>query len=1064
MLKNLLNQKRNLCLLILGMLFSLNSFSQSRVTGKVTASDDNQPIIGAIVQIKGSTTGTVTGSDGTFAINASPGDVLEFRYLGFRVSEVAVTSQTSYNVTLSPSLNNLEEIVVTGYSTERKKDITGSVSVVNVAEMKSIPAGSPEQMLQGKASGLNITTSGEPGGPSNIRIRGITSLGNVDPLVMIDGVQGSLRNINANDIASVQVLKDAGAAAVYGVRGSNGVIVVTTKRGSGKPTVTYDAYAGTQIPLQGNPFNLLDSKGMADLTWLALRNSGQVAANGNPSHPQYGTGPTPVLPDYLLIGNQNGLSRQPTAAELARYNIDYSAGDIFQIVEANKEGTDWFGEIFNPAPIVQQTITASGGADRSNYLFSLGHFDQQGTLDNTYLKRYSVRANTTFNIKNNIRIGENAYIFYRDARGTPGGNQGEGNPISLTYRQQPIIPVRDIRGNYAGTRAQGLGNSGNPVASVERVGENRRHIWDIQGNLFAEVDFLKRFTARTSFGGTMDNQYGFGFGFRSYENAENNASNSFNENSQYNRQWTWTNTVNYSQTFGKHSVKALLGLEAVENYGRGLNGAALGLFTDNPNFRTLSNGSSGFTNGSYVYQEALASQFSKVDYAFDEKYLISATVRRDGSSRFGPESRWGIFPSFSAGWRLSAEKFMKKFTWMDNLLLKGSYGILGNQLNVNPTNAFNQYGGNPGNAYYDINGTSNSSVQGFIQSRIGNPRTKWEEDKLTNFGIDATLFNSKIDFSIEYYKKAIEGLLFTDQSPATVGGAALPAVNIGNIENDGWDFSTTYRSSVGKSFNFDVGLILTTYKSNITDIPGRRFDAGGSRIGNFVRNEVGHPIGAFYGYQVDRLFRDAADVTASPKQDAAGPGRFKYVDSNGDKTITADDRTFFGDPNPDFTYGLNLGANYKGFDFAMFFYGSQGNDAINYVRYWTDFYPSFQGAKSVDLLRNSWTPQNLGARTPIAENASNFSNNSVPNSYYLEDASFLKLRSLILGFTIPTAKLNRYGIDRMRVFAQGANLFTITKYTGLDPELIGGTSAFGIDYGNYPNNQANYNFGLSLTF
>ena len=750
MLKNLLNQKRNLCLLILGMLFSLNSFSQSRITGKVTASDDNQPIIGATVQIKGSTTGTVTGSDGTFAINASPGDVLEFRYLGFRVSEVAVTSQTSYNVTLSPSLNNLEEIVVTGYSAERKKDITGSVSVVNVAEMKSIPAGSPEQMLQGKASGLNITTSGEPGGASNIRIRGITSLGNVDPLVMIDGVQGSLRNINANDIASVQVLKDAGAAAVYGVRGSNGVIVVTTKRGSGKPTVTYDAYAGTQIPLQGNPFNLLDSKGMADLTWLALRNSGQVASNGNPTHPQYGNGPTPVLPDYLLIGNQNGLSRQPTAAELARYNIDYSAGDIFQIVEANKEGTDWFGEIFNPAPIVQQTITASGGADRSNYLFSLGHFDQQGTLDNTYLKRYSVRANTTFNVKNNIRIGENAYVFYRDARGTPGGNQGEGNPISLTYRQQPIIPVRDIRGNYAGTRAQGLGNSGNPVASVERVGENRRHIWDIQGNLFAEVDFLKRFTARTSFGGTMDNQYGFGFGFRSYENAENNASNSFSEDSQYNRQWTWTNTVNYSQTFGKHSLKALLGLEAVENYGRGLNGAALGLFTDNPNFRTLSNGSSGFTNGSYVYQEALSSQFSKVDYAFDEKYLLSATVRRDGSSRFGPESRWGVFPSFSAGWRLSAEKFMKKFTWMDNLLLKGSYGILGNQLNVNPTNAFNQYGGNPGNAYYDINGTSNSSVQGFIQSRIGNPRTRWEEDKLTNFGIDATLFNSKIDFSIEY--------------------------------------------------------------------------------------------------------------------------------------------------------------------------------------------------------------------------------------------------------------------------------------------------------------------------
>lgn len=1062
--KTLLIQKRKVCLSILCILISLTAMAQTKITGKVISSDDNQPIIGATVHIKGSNVGTMTNLEGIFSVNARQGDIIVVTYIGFAVKEVSVTNQANYNIILSPSQSTLDEVVVTGYSTEKKKDITGSVSIVNVADMKTIPTGSPEQMLQGRASGLNVTTSGEPGGGSNIRIRGITSLGNVDPLVMIDGVQGSLRNINANDIASIQVLKDAGAAAVYGVRGANGVIVVTTKKGSGKPTITYDAYAGTQVPLQGNVFNLLNTQGMADLTWLALRNSGQVASNGNPTHPQYGNGVKPVIPDYLLIGGINGVTGQPTAAQLDSYNVDYSKGSIYQITPANKTGTDWFHEVFKPAPIQQHTVTASGGADRSNYLFSLGSYDQEGTLVNTYLKRYSLRANTTFNIKNNIRVGENAYIFYRNQRGTPSGNQSEGNPISMSYRQQPIIPVLDAKGNYAGTRAQGLGNASNPYATVNRVGNNRNNIWDIQGNVFAEIDFLKHFTARTSFGGTLDNQYGFSFGYRTYENAENNASNSFNENASYNRNWTWTNTVAYNQIFGKHSLKVLAGLEALEYYGRGLAGGALGLFTDNPNFRTLSNGSGGFTNSSYVYQEALSSQFGKVDYAYNDKYLLSATVRRDGSSRFGPESRWGIFPSFSAGWRLSGEGFLKSQTWIDNLLLKGSYGILGNQLNVNATNAFNQYGGTPGNAYYDINGTSTSTVQGFIASRIGNPKTSWEEDKLTNFGIDGTFFNNKIDFSIEYYKKSIKGLLFADQSPATVGGAALPSVNIGNIENDGFDFSTTYRGSVSSEFKFDITGIVTTYKSNITDIPGNFFNAGGSRIGNFVRNQEGQPIGSFFGYDVERLFKDASDVAASPKQDAAAPGRFKYRDVNGDNKISADDRTFFGDPNPDFTYGLNLGVNYKGLDFAAFLYGSQGNEAINYVRYWTDFYPSFQGAKSLDLLNNSWTPQNLNAKTPIAENASNFSNNSVPNSYYLEDASFLKLRSLIVGYTIPAAKLKKFGIDRMRVYVQGVNLFTITKYTGMDPELIGGTAAFGIDYGNYPNNQKNYNFGVNLTF
>lgn len=1039
--------------------FCFNAFAQKPVTGKVT-NKANQPIAGATVEVKGSNTVAITNAEGVFSINApSDKSILVFTFVGFETIEQTVGGKNSFNVSMTETTNQLNEILVTGYSAQRKKDITGSVSVVNVKDLKAIPAGSPEQMLQGRASGLNVITNGQPGTGSNIRIRGITNFGNVDPLVIVDGVQGSLTNLNATDIESIQVLKDAGAASIYGVRGSNGVIVVTTKRGrSGKAQITYDAYVGTQRPPSGNVFNLLNTQGMADLTWLALKNSGQPT-----THPQYGSGTTPVIPDYINNGGNAGIVGSISAADLAKYNTsDFNKG-IYQIVAANKTGTDWFHEIFKPAGIQSHTITASGGNEKNTYLFSLNYFNQEGTAIGTYLKRYSARVNTTFNIKNNIRIGENLYIFNRDnPRFT---NQDEGNPISMAYREQPIIPVTDINGGWAGTAAKGLGNATNPVANQVRGMDNKGNSWDIQGNVFAEVDFAKHFTARSAFGGTMSNFYYYNYGFRTYENAENNGSNSFSENAGYNRSWTWTNTLKYTNVFAeKHAVTALVGVEAQENYGRGVGGGSLGFFTDNVNFRTLSTGSSGFTNYSYAYINSLYSLFGKVDYAYNDKYLFSATVRRDGSSRFGPDKRYGIFPSFAAGWRISREDFMKDVSWINDLKLRGSWGKLGNQANVDPSNAFSQYGGGPGTAYYDINGTSTGSVQGFTSTRIGNPATGWEENILSNFGFDAVLFKNKIDFSFEYYQKKVNGLLFSDQATATVGGAALPNVNIGNIENKGIDASVTYHGAPNKDLKYDLGLIFTQYKTNVSEIPGNYFDAGGSRIGNFVRNQVGNAIGAFYGYKVAGIFQDAADVTKSATQDGAKPGRFKYVDVDGDKVITDKDRTFFGNPNPKFTLGFNVNVNYKNFDFSTFFYGSFGNDLINYVRYWTDFYPSFQGVKSLDALNNSWLPTRTNTSVPIAENDASFSTNQVPNSYYLEKGGYFRCKSLIIGYTVPSASLKKLGIEKVRFYGQVANLFTITKYTGLDPELGGSNTAFGIDYGNYPNNQKNFNFGVNVTF
>lgn len=1057
------------CAVVLLLFFAGAAFAQTKISGNVTNAKDKQPLAFATVTVKGTNVATTTSATGDFTITVPAGrNILVISSVGFEDEEVALGANTTVSVMLKEKVSDLNEIVVTGYTAQKKKSLTGSVAVVNVKDLKAVPAGSPEQMLQGRAAGVNVITSGEPGTGSNIRIRGITSFGNVDPLVIIDGVQASLRDINANEIESFQVLKD-GAAAIYGVRGSNGVIIVTTKKGrSGKAVVTYDGYYGMQQQLSGNVFNLLNTQEMADVTWLSLNNTldrnGQA---GNPSHPQYGNGTSPVVPDYILSGSRNGVVGEPTQAEIDAYNIDYSKGPISQIMSANKSGTDWFDEIFNNAPIQSHTVTASGGSDRSNFLASFGYFDQQGTLDYTYLKRYSARINTTFNIKNNIRIGENVYMFYKDNPRTPGGNLSEGNPISMSYREQPIIPVRDYFGNYAGTRASGLGNAQNPVANVERTADNKGNGWQVIGNAFAEVDFAKHFTVRTSFGGTMDNFYYWFFNYRTYENAENNASNGFSENAGYNRSWIWTNTINYKNTFGKHNVNVLAGIEALDNYGRGVGGGRLEYFSLNPNYWILPNGASGVTNYSYAYQNSLYSQFAKLDYAFADKYLFGATFRRDGSSVFGSESRYGTFPSFSAGWIVSQESFMQGVSWINNLKLRGSWGKMGSALNVDPTNSYNLYGGTvdggSNGSYYDINGTSTSSVQGFIATRNGNPNTGWEEDIITNIGFDATLFKNKIDFSAEWYEKSVNGLLFTDQAPATVGGAALPVVNIGDVKNTGFDFTVNYHGTAGKDFKFDIGLVLTTYKSEIVNIPGEYFESGGSRIGNFVRNQVGQPISAFYGYDVVGIFQTDEEAKAW-NQDAAAYGRFKYRDVTGDGKITADDRTFFGNPNPDFTYGLNLGATYKGFDFSMFLYGSQGNDLINYVRYWTDFYPSFQGAKSKDLLYNSWSPERPNAKTPIAENEATFSTNQVPNSYYLEDGSYLRCKSLIIGYTIPAEKMRKWGIDKCRVYFQAANLFTITDYTGLDPELSGSNAAFGIDYGNYPNNQRMFNIGVNLAF
>jgi len=1032
---------------------------QKKVTGKVTDST-GASLPGVSVVLKGTTSGVITDNSGNYSLSNIPENAtLQFSFVGMKIQELKVGNQTSINIILSEEAIGLEEVVAIGYGTQKKKDLTGSVAVVDINALKSIPSGSADQALQGQASGVVVISSGAPGGTNNIFIRGVSSFGDTQPLVIVDGVQSSLHDINANDAESIQVLKDAGAAAIYGVRGSNGVIIVTTKKGkSGAPKISYDAYFGVQVPPSGNVLDVASPEAYA--TFVKKMNpDSQLFPNG-------------LLPDYLYGGpGIKGIGNEgDPAIDESKYVFDAAnPAKDYLIQRVNKKGTDWFHQIFKPATTQSHNLTMSGGTDKSNYLFSLGYLNQEGTLIETYLKRYSARINTEFKIKNNIRVGENVYFFYKENPAII--NQNQDNAIFFAYTMPTFIPVNDIKGNYGGTWAGPgeLGNRWNPVALLKNTGANKNKTWDIVGNVYAEVDFLKHFIARTSFGGTIDNQYNFNFTPNRYQDLEqHNLINRYNENSLYNSSWIWTNTVNYNRVFEKHNIKILAGSEAINNYGRGVGGQADGFFSSDPNYLILNNGTSNVSNYSNAYANTLYSLFARIDYSFNDRYILGATLRRDGSSKFGSEKRFGVFPSISAGWRISGENFMKEISWINDLKIRGSWGILGSQNNVPTANAFSLFNSGYGTSYYGISGSGTTS-QGFYQSNIGNLNTGWEEDMITNVGFDATLLNNKLSISVEWYSKGINGLLFREPLPATAGGATAPIINIGNVSNKGLDISAIYHGKINNDFQFEVGMNISSYKNLVVKIPDPKyFDVG------LVRNQEGHPVSSFFGYEVLGFFKDNSDVAASPKQQDAAPGRFKYkdqltVDTNSDGIpdeadgiISTADRTFIGNPNPEFNYGLNLNARYKNFDFSMIMYGSQGNDVYNSLRSTITHWNGFPQALSNDLVLNSWTPENQNAKAPIAENSSNFSNGG--GSFYVEDGSFLKCRTMMLGYTIMPAVLERLGFSKFRVYVQAANLFMITKYSGIDPELQGSSQAFGIDNANYPNNFKNFNIGVNLSF
>lgn len=1064
-MQNSTNVVQRLTLLVLTMMFSFAVvFAQEiTVSGTVTSSDEGGPLPGVNIFIQGTTVGTISDLDGKYTVTVpGPDAVLMYSSVGYETMAIRVGSQTVIDIVLEADVTALQEVVVTGYTTQSRRNISGAVTSVEPDDLKKMPVSNFGQAMQGRAPGVIATTSGEPGSPVQLRIRGFGSINNNNPLFILDGTPVSswdIQQLNPNDIETIQVLKDASTASIYGARAANGVVIITTIKGTTRERseISIDASYGVQIP--SNLPTPLDPQQLADVIYAAQDNAGIA-----PSHPQYGTG-TFTLPNYII----------PTGASSA----DESAYD-FQtnpITMANKAGTDWMDEVFQSAPIQQYNLTATGGTNRGQYAVSLGYFGQEGVVIHTPYQRLSLRINTNFDVKEHIRVGETLMVTWEDRNFISGGRTGTGNAVQMAMRMPSLIPVYDIGGNFAGTRASGFNNPNNPVASQIIGKDNINKRMRLLGSVFAEVDFLKNFTFKTSY------NYNFSLSFEeqsfSYPeiwNAEPSVTESLSANRDNYFNWTWYNTLTYNQTFAEaHTVNVLLGTEAISQYGTGLGGARAGFFSRDLDYRVLNAGETGPTNYGWRDEWSLFSLFGKLDYDYKGKYIVSFTIRRDGSSRFGEGNKYATFPAASAAWRISDEAFMQGVSAIDDLKLRVGWGQTGNQDIGNYTFA-STFGPSVDYSAYGISGAQNSVVTGFDRQRIGNPEVVWETTTTLDIGFDLTMFNNRLSVEFDWYQRNTEDMLIQVPVSTLAGIATNPYRNVGEMENKGVDLGLMWDSRSTGDFSWSVGANLTIYKNEVTKLynEDQFFYSAGFRTYTATRTSQGEPIGAFYGYNILGVFMTNEEVQNHATQNGAAVGRWKFEDVNGDGTINADDRKIIGSPHPDLIFGIPVSFRWRSFDLNLFFNGTIGNDLFNTTYYFNHFVQIFQNSGKTSEVLESWgyNGQNMTADAylpQISQNAPDIEVN--PSTHYVEDGSYLRMQQFTLGYNIPQSALSKVGIDRMRVFFQGMNLLTITGYKGIDPEISTSDNpnesmsdmTMGVDIAQYPVVKT-VQLGLNLTF
>lgn len=1059
------------------------AFQDMAIKGRIISEGDNAPVPGVAVQIKGQTRGTITNDNGEYKLNAKVNDVILVSSIGFAAQEFTVQSGKSvYDIVLATSNSTLNEVVVTGYGAQRVKDLTGAVAVVNVKQLKAQPVASPVEALQGKATGVQIISDGAPGATPQIRIRGFSTINNNDPLFVVDGVpyEGKLSWLNQNDIETMQVLKDASSASIYGARANNGVVIITTKKGvEGPPRISLDVYYGTQNPRREAYPKMMNPEQYANYLFQSFRNAGVTPGTSETTGSNYGSGATPTLPEYLVAGAATGQNITPADADPSKYNYSRDASSFYQITKANKAGTNWFKEITRNAPIQSYQLSVTGGGENATYAISGGYMNQQGIVKHTGYQRYNVRSNTTFSAFNEkLRIGENMQYSFEQFYGVgvnpnvSGEYQGEGSALGFAYRIPTIIPVYDIMGNFAGSRGDKLGNAQNPLAMLYRAKDNVNKRNFFFGNIYTEVDPVHGLTARSSIGVRYENYSGITIGYPNLEFSEGSNANSLNEMQGYYVDWTWTNTLTYKLNINnRHNLTVLAGTEANKGSYRQLTGGRNDFFLlGNLDYYYLSRGSANISNNSLGAIGSLFSIFGRVDYTLLDRYIFSATVRRDGSSNFGPENKYGTFPAASVAWRLSEEDFLKT-SWLTDLKIRAGYGVTGNQ-RIPGFQYLRRWESSLASSAYPIAGGTGVTT-GVWQNAYDNPAAKWEELKSLNIGLDFTLFNGDFDGTIDWYTRKTSDMLYPVPLPATASGmGSSPFVNIGDMSNKGIEVALNYHYGQidSKNFSLDAGV---NFSRNVNEVVSLAPSVKQQVYGDYRSLQTtllapGAPFGSFYGYKVAGIYQNTDEVTSGPSYSGARVGGLKYTDISGpdgkpDGVIDPNDRTIIGNPHPDFLYSISLSARYRNFDISMFFNGSQGNDLYEATRYFTDF-STFDGSATTRML-NAWSETNRSSNIPSPyRGASDFEYAS--SSYYVQDGSYFRMKNLQIGYTFPTENVFGGKIRNLRVYASGTNLFTITKYTGLDPEVSQTNSTFsalGVDFGIYPVGRQ-YLIGISAGF
>ena len=1040
-----------LYLIVLPFLF-LTSMGFAQVTGVVTDSETEDPLVGVSVIIQGTTTGTLTNDKGSYTLDAPSDAVLVFSYITYAPQEIPVNGRSTINVSMI-SDQILSEVVITGYTAQSKRDITGAVSTIDSDDLLSVPATTFSQQLQGRASGVTIINDAKPGGEATVRIRGFGTIGNNNPLYIIDGVPSTSQNtLNPNDIETIQVLKDASAASIYGSRAANGVIIITTKQGKlGKPTLTYNGFYGFQSAT--NDVESLNAEELGEYLYLA-----DLYAGKTPSHGQYtfGANGQVTIPNYVFPSGANSVDE-------SLYSL--TPDNIYAITKS--ADTYWWGEVTRDnAPMMSHQLSATGATENAKYAFSVNYFKQDAITRFVSYDRMSLRANTEYDVFNGrMRVGENFTVALGNAKGAfP--NNNEQNAVSGSYKHHPLLPVFDIAGNFAGSRGANLGNNFNPYATLARNVDDRTYNLRGFGNFFAELDIIEDLTIRTSLGIDLNTSRTRNIGRPQPEYVEGNFINSSSASHSYDYQWVWSNTLNYSKTFNTvHVINANIGIEAIEKFGEFFGaGRQRFAFETNEIISYLDLGdattSSNFGNVSADY--ALFSQFGQFNYSYAGKYLVQFTIRNDASSRFRLAANSAIFPAFSLGWRISDEAFFQNaFPFIDDFKLRYGWGQTGNQ-EIGDYNAFTTYRSDIFHAGYPIDGSNSSPTIGFDAASFGNPDARWETTTSNNLGFDAKMLGNKLAIEFDIWNRKTTDMLLQVPITFSAGDATAPSFNVGQVTNKGIDLAVSFNDRIGDFF-YGISGNFSTYRNNIDALntDDTRIFGSSSRVPSMTVTQVGYPISSYFGFNVLGIFQSQAEVEDWPEYGAYNsPGKFKIEDVNGDGQINDDDRTIIGNPHPDFTYGLNINLGYKNFELTLFGNGSQGNDIFNYVRFFADF-NSFQGNRSTRALYDAWQPSNPtapkeqwvaanpDATSPIMD--ANDQISSRVSTYLIEDGSYFRLKNAQLTYTFPTTFTDKMKIGTSQIYLQVQNMLTFTNYSGLNPEIqTGNDVTLGFDGGYMP--------------